>query len=297
MATVTPFPTPTVFIVDSDTSLREPLAAQFRGAGWQPRFASSAEEFLAQPRALAACCLLVELQLPGITGLDLQRLVADRVEMPVIFMSAQADIPATVRAMKAGAIEFLTKPLASEPLLRAVEDGLKLSTSALRKSRQDQILEQCYQSLSLREREVMQLVVAGRLNKQVAVELGISEVTVKVHRGKLMRKMQASSLAGLVNMSRELNQRGSGRAVGTAPDGAMPTLPQKLTRNSARISRPGSSTTSLLNETELRSSRFRRLVPAIATSNPGSAANGLTATSASRLRNPAVVVSNIATPS
>ena len=207
MATVTPFPTPTVFIVDSDTCLREPLAAQFRGAGWQPRFASSAEEFLAQPRALTACCLLVELQLPGLTGLDLQRLVADRVEMPVIFMSAQADIPATVRAMKAGAIEFLTKPLASEPLLRAVEEGLKLSTGALRKSRQEQILEQCYQSLSLREREVMQLVVAGRLNKQVAVELGISEVTVKVHRGKLMRKMQASSLAGLVNMSMVLNQR------------------------------------------------------------------------------------------
>ena len=135
MATVTPFPTPTVFIVDSDTSLREPLAAQFRGAGWQPRFASSAEEFLAQPRALTVCCLLVELQLPGITGLDLQRLVADRVEMPVIFMSRQADIPATVRAMKAGAIEFLTKPLASEPLLRAIEDGLRLSTGALRKFR------------------------------------------------------------------------------------------------------------------------------------------------------------------
>lgn len=207
MATVTPFPAPIVFIVDSDTSVREPLAAQFREAGWQSRFASSAEEFLAQARALTACCLLVELHLPGISGLDLQRLVADRVEMPVIFMSRQADVPATVRAMKAGAIEFLTKPLASEPLLRAIEDGLKLSTGALRKSRQDRVLEQCYQSLSLREREVMQLVVAGRLNKQVAVELGISEVTVKVHRGKLMRKMQASSLAGLVNMSMVLNQR------------------------------------------------------------------------------------------
>jgi FixJ family two-component response regulator len=278
MATVTPFQAPTVFIVDSDASLREPLAAQFRGAGWQPRFASSAEEFLAQPRALTACCLLLELQLPGITGLDLQRLVADRAEMPVIFMSRQADIPATVRAMKAGAIEFLTKPLASEPLLRAIEDGLNLSTGALRRSRQDQILEQCYQSLSLREREVMQLVVAGRLNKQVAVELGISEVTVKVHRGKLMRKMQASSLAGLVNMSLVLNQRAPAVQLAPPRTGAMPTLPQKLTR-SARRSRSGSSTTSLLNETELRSSRFRRLVPAIATSNPGMVANGVTATS------------------
>ena len=207
MATAAPFPAPTVFIVDSDTPLREPLAAQIRGAGWQPRFASSAEEFLVQPRTLSTCCLLVELYLPGITGLDLQRLVADRVEMPVIFMSHQADIPATVRAMKAGATEFLTKPLASEALLRAIEDAMELSKRALRKSLQDQVLEQCYQSLSLREREVMQLVVTGRLNKQVAVELGISEVTVKVHRGKMMRKMQASSFAGLVNMSMVLNGR------------------------------------------------------------------------------------------
>jgi FixJ family two-component response regulator len=207
MATAAPFPAPTVFIVDSDTSLREPLAAQIRGAGWQPRFASSAEEFLAQPRRLTACCLLAELYLPGLTGLDLQRLVADRVEMPVIFMSRQADIPATVRAMKAGASDFLTKPLETEALLHAVEDALELSSSALRKSVQDQAVEQCYQSLSVREREVMQLVVTGRLNKQVAVDLGISEVTVKVHRGKLMRKMQASSFAGLVNMSVALNER------------------------------------------------------------------------------------------
>ena len=130
MATAAPFSAPTVFIVDSDTSLREPLAAQIRGAGWQPRFASSAEEFLVQPRPLSASCLLVELYLPGITGLDLQRLVADRVEMPVIFMSHQADIPATVRAMKAGATEFLTKPLASEALLRAIEDAMELSKRA-----------------------------------------------------------------------------------------------------------------------------------------------------------------------
>jgi FixJ family two-component response regulator len=191
----------TVFVVDPDTSLRESLSRQIRGAGWQARFADSAQEFLAQPRLAQACCLLVELRLPGLSGLELQQRVLDRVEMPVIFMSREADIPATVRAMKAGASEFLTKPLGAAETVAAIADALQTSRSALRQRAQQQAFEQRLQSLSLREREVMQLVVTGHLNKQVAAHLGISEVTVKVHRGKMMRKMRADSFADLVNMT------------------------------------------------------------------------------------------------
>jgi FixJ family two-component response regulator len=194
----------TVFVVDNDISVRETLSRQIRGAGWQACCAASVEEFLAWPRTLRPCCLLVELRLPGPSGLELQQLVSDRVEMPVIFMSREADIPATVRAMKAGAIEFLTKPLAPAELFSAVAEALRISRSALSKCAQDQAFEQRLQSLSLREREVMQLVVTGRLNKQVAAQLGISEVTVKVHRGKMMRKMRAGSFADLVNMNLQL---------------------------------------------------------------------------------------------
>ena len=192
---------PTVFVVDNDTAARELLAPQIRAAGWQPRFSASAEEFLTWPRLPAPCCLLVELQLPGMSGLELQRQVSNRVEMPVIFMSREPDIPATVRAIKAGAIEFLTKPLAVAGMLSVIRDALEISRSALNQSAQEQVFEQRFQSLSLREREVMQLVVNGHPNKQVAARLGISEVTVKVHRGKIMRKMRADSFAALVNMT------------------------------------------------------------------------------------------------
>lgn len=192
---------PTVFVVDSDVAIRAALDAPLRAAGWQPELISSAEEFLARPRILTPGCLLVELDLPGASGLDLQRLVSDRPELPVIFMSQRTDVPATVRAMKAGASEFLTKPLCEDTLVAAIGAALEASDTALRKGARVQAVEDGYQLLSLREREVMQLVVAGRLNKQVAAELGISEVTVKVHRGRMMRKMQAGSLPGLISMA------------------------------------------------------------------------------------------------
>jgi FixJ family two-component response regulator len=196
--------TPIVFVVDGDASVRASLEWMVRCAGLQPRMAASAEEFLAQPHLSVPSCLLVELQLPGLSGLDLQRRVLDRSEMPVIFMSARVDIPATVQAMKAGAFEFLTKPFAREPLLQVLRDAIAHSQAALHHLSQARALNDRYESLSRRERDVMKLVVCGRLNKQVGGELGISEITVKAHRGRLMRKMRASSLAELVNLAASL---------------------------------------------------------------------------------------------
>ena len=195
---------PIVFVVDSDPAVRAALDLLIRSAGLEPRLAASAEEFLAGPRVPTPSCLLVELRLPGASGLELQRLVAGRTEMPVIFMSREPDVPATVRAMKAGALEFLTKPLTDEVLLNAIGNALERSHATLRQSARIQALNERYESLSRREREVMSLVVSGRLNKQVGGELGISEITVKAHRGKMMRKMQAASFAELVNMAASL---------------------------------------------------------------------------------------------
>lgn len=191
----------TVFIVDGDAAAREALAISIRFAGWQPRVASSAEEFLSRTHAVAPCCLLVELELPGLSGLDLQAIVANRPEMPVIVMSRDADVKTIVQAMKAGALEFLAKPLADEPVVSAVRQALERSRAALERLARMRGLRERYESLSPREREVMGLVVAGRLNKQVGGELGISEITVKAHRSKMMRKMQAGSFAELVGMA------------------------------------------------------------------------------------------------
>ena len=166
--------------------------------------AASAAEFLAQERAITPSCLLVELELPGSSGLELQKLVADRTDMPIIFMSARADIQATVQAMKRGAFEFLVKPLMPEVLLDAIRGALERSEAALRQLTQMHALQERFESLSRREREVMGLLVRGRLNKQVGGELGISEITVKAHRGKMMRKMRASSFAELVTMAASL---------------------------------------------------------------------------------------------
>jgi FixJ family two-component response regulator len=196
--------TPVVFVVDGDAASRDKLDALIRAAGWQPHLVASAEEFLECPHVVAPCCMLVELELPGLSGLELQQRVFDRTEMPIIFMSSTADIPATVRAMKGGAFEFLTKPFVRHVLIDALGGAIERSYAAIRDLSRIQGLQRRYESLSRREREVMSLVVSGRLNKQVGGELGISEITVKAHRGKMMRKMKAGSFAELVTMAASL---------------------------------------------------------------------------------------------
>ena len=193
--------TPIVFVVDDDISVRESLELLISFAGWQPELFASAEEFLAHPRALTPSCLLLDVSLPDLNGLDLQKLVADRIEMPIIFITGHGDIPMTVQAMKAGAVEFLTKPFDDDVLLGAIQHAIERSRAALGKEAETQSLRDCYASLTPREREVMSLVVAGLLNKQVGLRLGISEITVKAHRGKIMQKMKADSLADLVKMA------------------------------------------------------------------------------------------------
>jgi FixJ family two-component response regulator len=196
---------PVVFVVDDDISVRESLELLIRCAGWQPETFASAQAFLSRPRVLAPSCLILDVGLPDLSGLDLQKLVAaDRAFMPIIFITGYGDVPMTVQAMKAGAAEFLTKPFDDSVLLNAVELALERSSSALESQAETSALQDCHASLSHREREVMALVVSGLLNKEVAAELGISEITVKAHRGKVMRKMKADSLADLVNMAARL---------------------------------------------------------------------------------------------
>lgn len=196
---------PVVFVVDDDISVRESLELLIRNAGWQPGIFSSAQAFLCRPRVLAPSCLILDVNLPDLSGLDLQkRLAADRLDMPIIFITGYGDVPMTVQAMKAGAVEFLTKPFADEVLLEAIRQALGRSGAALGEEAQVRMLQARYRSLTGREREVMKLVVRGRLNKVVGRELGISEITVKAHRGRVMRKMEAESLAELVNMGARL---------------------------------------------------------------------------------------------
>jgi FixJ family two-component response regulator len=198
--------TPTVFVVDDDVSVRESLESLVRRVGWEPQTFASGKDFLSRPRVLVPSCLVLEVSLPDMNGLDLQMLVADRVEIPVIFITAYIDVSTTVRAMKAGAVEFLTKPFRDEVLLRAMQDAIERSHAALRHEAKVQTLRARYALLTRREREVMALVVSGQLNKRVGSELGISEITVQAHRGKVMRKMKADSLASLVRMAENLRQ-------------------------------------------------------------------------------------------
>ena len=195
---------PIVFVVDDDVSVREALELLIRFEGWLSETFASAEEFLAHPRVFTPNCLVLDVSLPDLNGLDLQKLVADRIEMPIIFITGYGDVPMTVRAMKAGAVEFLTKPFAEEALLGAIRHAIERSQTALGNEEEMQALRGRYASLTPREREVMALVVSGLLNKQVGFELGISEITVKGHRGKVMLKMKADSLADLVRIAERL---------------------------------------------------------------------------------------------
>jgi FixJ family two-component response regulator len=198
-------PTPIVFVVDDDVSVRESLELLIDSAGWQPETFASAREFLSCPRILAPSCLVLDVTLPDLNGLELQKRVAiDRIDMPIIFISGYGDVPMTVQAMKAGAVEFLTKPLRGDVLLSAIQHAIDRSCAALDHEEAMRALRDCYASLTLREAEVMALVVSGLLNKQVGSELGISEITVKAHRGQVMRKMKADSLADLVNIAARL---------------------------------------------------------------------------------------------
>jgi FixJ family two-component response regulator len=197
--------TPIVFVVDDDISVRESLQLLIECEGWHPETFASAQEFLDRPRNLVPSCLVLDVSLPGLNGLDLQKRVAvERPDMPIIFITGYGDVPTTVQAMKAGAVEFLTKPFGDNVLLSAIRHALDRSHSALGREAEMQVLRDCYALLTRREGEVMALVVSGLLNKQVGGELGISEITVKAHRGQVMQKMKAASFADLVKKAARL---------------------------------------------------------------------------------------------
>ena len=201
-----------VFVVDDDVSVRESLELLIKSAGLLPETFASAQEFLARPGVTCPCCLVLDVTLPGLNGLELQQRLGDRADMPIIFITGYGDVPMSVRAMKAGAVEFLTKPFKDDVLLDAIRGAIERSRAALRHESAMRALRDCHASLTPREREVMALVVTGLLNKQVAGELSISEITVKAHRGQVMRKMKADSLPDLVTMAAKLGLR-------TAPGG------------------------------------------------------------------------------
>ena len=196
-----------VFVVDDDVSVRESLALLLASTGWQPRVFESAQRFLEHPRPTVPSCLVLDVTLPGVNGLELQKQLVDRADMPIIFITGYGDVRTSVQAMKAGAVEFLTKPFQEQALLEAIRSAIERSQAALQQQSALRTVRDCYATLTAREREVMALVVSGLLNKQVASELRISEITVKAHRGQVMRKMKADSLADLVRMAARLGAR------------------------------------------------------------------------------------------
>lgn len=197
---------PKIFVVDDDESVREALGSLIRSAGLNVETFASAHEFLSRRRADEPGCLVLDVRLPGLSGLDLQQRLAEiNIETPIIFITGHGDIPMSVRAMKAGAVEFLTKPFRDEDLLAAIHEAIRRDGSVRRRQAEIAELRERYESLTAREREVMDLVVSGLLNKQAAAELGVSEITIKVHRGQVMQKMRASSFADLVRMSEKLS--------------------------------------------------------------------------------------------
>jgi FixJ family two-component response regulator len=197
--------TPVVFVVDDDISVRESLELLILSAGWQPETFASAEQFLQRSAVDGPSCLVLDVKLPSLNGLDLQKRIMDRVDVPIIFITGYGDVPTTVEAMKAGAVDFVTKPFGDEVLLNAIRQAVERSRTARAHEAQLQALRGRYLSLTPRERETMALVVSGLLNKQIAAQLGISEITVKAHRGQVMRKMRVDSLADLVRAAAALD--------------------------------------------------------------------------------------------
>jgi len=202
-----------VFVVEDDASVREALAGLIRSAGWNVEVYVSAQEFLARPRADVPSCLVLDVGLPGLSGLDLQSRMAElHQDIPIVFITGHGDIPMSVRAMKAGAVEFLTKPFVDQDLLDGIQLAIERDRIARSEEAQLRELRECYASLTPREQQVLELVISGRLNKQAAAELGISEITIKVHRGRVMAKMRATSLPDLVNRAAKLKLRPAERA-------------------------------------------------------------------------------------
>jgi FixJ family two-component response regulator len=197
-----------IAVVDDDPSVREGLSSLIRSAGLQVEAFASAQEFLARPGAEEPNCLVLDLQLPGLSGLDLQKRMAEAgLEIPIVFLTGHGNIPASVQAMKAGAVEFLTKPFDEQDLLKAIQEAIERDQRTRQQHADIRGLQNRYQSLTAREQEVMQQVVSGLLNKQIAAGLNITEYTVKIHRGRVMRKMHADSLADLVRMAETLGVR------------------------------------------------------------------------------------------